>query len=278
MTEPTTNSAPQGALAGAVTTPDPATPDPATPAPAAAGWLQSLTDDSLRGSELLARYETVDALAKAHEETTRWARGRVPLPKGDDAAAREDFIAKARPAAASDYEVALPEGADGTRADAFREKAYQLGLMPWQAKELADWSNAFETDAVSRMGQAAQDELKTREINLGPAGYARTLAAIGNMMATAGIKDAETAMNGLESAFGAGAAFDMLAHFAGKTGELEKVDVADISMRTGTMQPDSAQAEIGRLMGDRDFMQKAQVAGTPEARKWADLNARAAGL
>lgn len=260
-------------------TPTP-TPSPTpTPTPSAPEWMGSLADEGLRTNETLARYGSVDDLAKGHVETMRWARGRVPLPAADDAQAREDFIGKARPAEWKDYDVAVPEGSGSERSDAFKQKAHQLGLLPWQAKELADWSNGFEADTLSRMTQSAKDELTTREINLGPAAYARSNAAIAAMFNQVdGIEgfDSNAVMKGMESAFGAGKAWDFLRWVAQKTGELDKVDGATVDLNLGSLTGPRAQAEINRLMGDKDFMAKAKQQGSAESKKWKDLQAAAA--
>jgi hypothetical protein len=261
-------------------TPAPApapTPAPAltpTPPPAFPEWQTKLTDETLRTNETLARYATVDDVSKALVETVTWARGRVPLPKADDEKGRADFIAKARPESPDKYEIPLREGdTDTTRADAFKAKAHELGLMPWQAKELADWSNNFEGDALSKMGQAAKDQLKEREMNLGPAAYSRAEEAIANMFDGIEGVERDKVLAGLESAYGAGPAFDFLLEQARKTGELDKVDGAAIALRLGTMNPQQAQEEINRLMGDSDFMTKAQDPKSAEGQRWEQLNA-----
>lgn len=231
-------------------------------------WLGTLTDEALRGNEHLARYKSIDDLAKGHVETMTWARGRVPLPKADDAKGREDFVAKARPEKWEDYEVPIGDGqTDTTRADGFKQKAHALGLMPWQAKELADWSNAYEGDAVSKMQQAAKDELTTREVNMGPAGFARGNQAITNMFAGIEGVEPDKVMAGLESAYGAGATYDFLLKMAQKTGELDKVSGEDISLRLGTMTKSQAQAELTRLDADKDFFDKAKLKDSPEYKK-----------
>ena len=263
-------------------TPSPtSTPTPTpTPAPAAAEWLGSLSDETLRGDETLWRYKSIDDLAKGHLETLRWARGRVPLPAADDAKGREDFVTKARPESWDKYEVSVPEGQGAERADAFKQKAHAIGLMPWQAKELGDWSNAYEADAMSRMTQAAKDELTTREVNVGPAGFVRVNEAIANMFGQVdGVDgfDSAKVMQGLESAFGAGQTWDFLRWVATRTGELEKVDGASVDLRLGSLTPQNAQKKIEQLMGDKDFMAKAAVAGSAEQKQWNDLNKAASG-
>lgn len=251
---------------------------------AAPEWLGSIGDEGLRANEHLSRYKSIDDLAKAHVETVNWARGRVPIPvpNDKDPAAFErtkaDFIAKARPESPDGYTIPLPEGqTDTTRADAFKAKAHELGLMPWQAEALATWDNNALADAQSLMGQKAKDELKTREMNLGPAAFARGQEAIAAMFDGIEGVDRNEVLSGLESAYGAGAAFDFLLEQARKTGELDKVDDAAISMRLGTMKPAQAQAEIERLMTDAAFMTKAAQANTPEHARWNQLNSLAAG-
>jgi hypothetical protein len=237
----------------------------------APAWQTSLTKEDLRGDETLARYKSVDDLATGHLETLKWARGRVPLPAADDEKGRLDFVAKARPDSADAYEIALPEGqTDTTMADGFRAKAFDLGLMPWQAKELGDWWNAQAVDAASKAGQGALDQLKERELNLGPAAYARAQEGIAALFDGVDGVERDSVLKGLESAYGAGPAFDFLLKMARKTGELDKVDGAAISLRLGTTTPDAAQQWLDDKMGDREFMAKAERAGTPENKQWED--------
>lgn len=277
---------PTSALAAALTTPPPAAPatppatgaetPPPAPPPPAPQWLTGLPED-LRGSEHLARYQSIEDLAKAHIETTNWARGRIPIPRADDAKSIEDFVAKARPEKWEDYKIDLAEGADTARADGFKQKAHELGLMPWQVEKLAAFDQAYMTDLQSKLQKQAVDELKTREVNMGPAGYNRALLAIDNMLASAGVTDLK-AVDALSQVAGAGVGFDLLAHFAKVTGELDKVGGHDLAMAMGAATPQSAQAEIDRLMLDREFMAKVGVPGSAEAKRWADLNAAAAGV
>ncbi|KPH59182.1 hypothetical protein [Novosphingobium sp. ST904] len=251
------------------------TPTPPPSPSAAPEWMGSLGDETLRTSETLSRYKSVDDLAKGHIETMSWARGRIPIPAADDAKGREDFIGKVRPEKWENYEVAVPEGSNTDRADAFKQKAHQLGLLPWQAKELSDWSNGFEADAVSKMTQTARDELTTREINIGPAGYQRTNEAIASMFnQVEGLEgfDSDQVMRGMESAFGAGQTWDFLRWVASKTGELDKVDGGAIDLALGNLKGPAAQAEINRLMKDSEFMEKAKQPGSPESKRWKDLN------
>jgi hypothetical protein len=233
--------------------------------------------------ERLARYGSVDDLAKAYMVTEKWATGRVALPKAGDEASRAEFYAKVRPATEAEYKFALPEGTpDGQSTpmiDAFRPFAHRIGLDAYQAEEISKWWNGQQAEAIGQAGQAARDELKALELEISPVGYNRRVAAVEAMLGQVQGFDADKvgkALTGLESAMGARPAMELLFHFAQATGELEKVDGAAIDLRMGTLSPEAAQQQINAKMGDAEFMRKAATAGTPEAQQWKAWNAAAA--
>lgn len=233
--------------------------------------------------ERLARYGSVDDVAKGLLNTEKWASGRVALPKAGDAVSREEFYAKVRPADAAEYKFALPEGTpDGQSSpmvDAFRPFAHRIGLDAYQAEEISKWWNGQQAEAIGASNQAAKDELKALELELTPVAYNRRLSAVEAMLGHVQGFDADkvgAALTGLESAMGARPAMELLFHLAQSTGELEKVDGAAIDMRMGTMTPQAAQEQINAKMNDAEFMKKAAVKGTPENKQWQAWNAAAA--
>lgn len=261
------NAAPQGEPGGGG--------EPA--APALPEWMGSLPDD-LRADQTLSRYKTVEELAKGFRETQSWARGRVAIPAGDDEAGWNEFSQKMRPEKAEDYNIPA-NGDDTAMADAFRAFAHDKGFHPRYAQGAAEFFNQYSADMVSKQTAASKAEVTSIELELGPQAYAQRIEATANMLRTAGLMDEKDNdfVVGLTSAYGAGKVMKGLFALAEKTGELGKVDPTAIGLRSGSMSKEGAQGEIDRLKGDRDFMTKAFVKGSPEALRWKELNLRAAG-
>lgn len=245
-------------------------------APALPEWMGGLPED-MRADTTLSRYKTVEDLAKGLRETQAWARGRVAIPGADDNDAWGEFAQRMRPEKPEDYNIPVA-GEDTAMADAFRAFAFEDGLHPRYATRVAEFFNQYSSDAVSKQAAAGKAEIQSIELELGPQAYAQRIEATANMLKNAGLMaegDTDFVV-GLTSAFGAGKVMKGLFALAEKTGELGKVDTTAIGLRTGGMTPDGAQAEIRAKMGDKDFMEKAKVKGTPEYDRWKDLNRRAA--
>ncbi|NLS27936.1 hypothetical protein S2M10_29380 [Sphingomonas sp. S2M10] len=246
---------------------DGGTPAPMpTPAPSGESWRDKfLTDAELRGSEHLSRYQSIDDLAKAHIQTVTWARGRVAIPKADDAEGFAEFVAKVRPEKAEDYVIAGPDGKPSETGEMFRPIFHEAGLHPQQAKVLTDKWNQLQADLASRQVQAGKDELTAIELELGPSAYNQRLAATENLLKSVGI-DIPNVANALEQVAGAGATMRALFALAEKTGELAKVDGVSTSIRGGAMTAEQAKAELDRQNSstDKAFIAKLGDKSTPE--------------
>jgi hypothetical protein len=258
---------------------DPAAPVAPVAAPAAApaapvapaGWLSGLSDENLRGNETLSRYQSVDDLAKAHVETTAWARGRIPIPT-DEAGFRE-LGEKLRPESADKYDIPVPEGDDPALAERFKAFAHETGLPPAWAKSVAEFSNREAGEAMSKMAATNGAELKGLELDYGPVGYQARLDAVGNMFAKMGIDNFD-AVTALEQSAGAGKALQAFFTMAESTGELAKVDTAGVALHMGTMTAAAAQKEVDSMFGNTETAAKLRDPGSAEAKKYKELVAR----
>lgn len=261
------NAAPQGGDGGNVEQNAPALPE----------WMGGLPED-MRADTTLSRYKTVEDLAKGLRETQAWARGRVAIPGADDNDAWGEFAQRMRPEKAEDYNIPVT-GKDTAMADAFRAFAHENGFHPRYATRAAEFFNQFSADQVSKQTAAGKAEVTSIELELGPQAYAHRLEATANMLRGAGLmaEGDNDFVVGLTSAFGPGKVMRGLFALAEKTGELGKVDTTAIDLRTGAMSKEAAQEEINAKMGDKDFMDKAKIKGTPEYDRWKNLNLRAAG-
>jgi hypothetical protein len=225
--------------------------------------------DELRNDPDLNRYKTAEDAAKAIKEIRAWGRGRIPVPAADDEAGWRELGEKLRPAAASDYDIPVPEGQDGALADRFRQFAHDTGMPPRWAKATAEFHNRNMSDVVSAEAAKGIEAVKAIEIELGPEAYARRIEATSQMLRGVGIDIPDFAV-ALQRISGAGPALRGLFALSERTGELDKVDPGNISMRLGTMTPQQAKSAREQAMGDPAWMAKAKVAGTPEANKWRD--------
>lgn len=229
-----------------------------------------LQTDDFKGRA--ARFATPVDMFKALTETQDWARGRVALPKEGDANSFAEFAAKIRPEKAEDYKIAVPEGQSTELADAFRPVAYDAGLHPQQVDKVVGFWNQMQSDLNSRQEQQGREQLKSVEMEMGEAAYTQRLEAADNMLRAAGIEVNDIGP-ALEKIGGdAGKAMKALFALAERTGELGKVDGVSVALRMGSMTPQAAQEHIDAHMNDKEFMAKAQTKGTPEAKKWDDLN------
>jgi hypothetical protein len=105
-------------------------------------WRSSLAPD-LRSDQTLAKYQGVDALAKAHIELQRTIGGRVKVPGENDA---PEVVAQFRkalgvPEAPDGYQLTRPDGFPADRWDAageaeFRKIAHAHGIPPKAAQEI----------------------------------------------------------------------------------------------------------------------------------------------
>lgn len=241
----------------------PAGQPPTGEPPALDRWQDKFLEPELRSSDALARYPTIDAMAKGLIETQNWARGRVSIPKADDATGFEEFASKIRPEKADDYQILGPDGAKSETGEAFRQTFHDVGLHPLQAQKLTEKWNQYQADIVSKATQSGKDEVHAIELELGPQGYNQRLAAVDSMLKGAGI-DVDDIAVALEQVGGAGKALRGLFTLAEKTGELAKVDGASIQMRMGNMTAEAAQAEVNRMSGDPLMAKKIEDKTTPE--------------
>lgn len=260
MTEPAPTPAPSPTPAPAAPPPPPAPaappppapaappPPPPPPAPPADRWQDKFLPEDLRGDETLATYNDIPSMAKALVETKAWARGRVAIPADGDDKAFAEFGAKLRPEKVEGYDIPVPEGMGTETADAFRAKAFEMGLPTRWARELAAWHNQQAADAASKQIQAGKDQMVAIELEMGTPAYNQRLSAVANMFKAMGTSDddAEAVMTQLQHGMEAGPAMKFLFSLAEKTGELEKVDGMEVGLRMGSITPEAAQAELDR--------------------------------
>ncbi len=304
MAEPTETATETAATAatalGGGAAPDPAPgPDPASksaaPAATALGggsetdWRTGLGE--LADHPSLKDYKDLGALAKSHVDLQRMlGENRLKVP-GEDAA-EEDiakfFNALGRPETPDGYELKapdnLPEGMAVPEAAtaAFRAKAHELGLTAKQAQDLYDWSHSVGAEAA---GQTTAERAKAFED--GRAALHAEWARAGKSP-DAMLHHARTAVR----TFGGkplmswmdttGAGDDpTFQRFFAAVGEAMSEHPLVTGQGAGAASAKSAQAEIDRLGGDREYLADLRGDNGDARRKaakerWKTLNDQAA--
>lgn len=132
-------------------------------------WMGSLPDD-LRGDQTLGRYKTLEAACRGLVETRTHVISRG-FPAYDDDWSPEKFSdfyhGIGWPKDPAEYEIEVPEGDDGSLADAFRPVAHKLGLTKAQAKAMADFHTAQITGAMDGFYAQGEQEIGALRAELG---------------------------------------------------------------------------------------------------------------
>lgn len=257
----------------------PAANEPPAP-PATPEWMQGFAEE-LRSDPDLIRYKTSEDMAKALKETRAWARGRIPMPGAEDEAGWTELGQRLRPEKAEDYAIELQDGTDPALADSFRAFAFDTGIPKRWAEATAMFFNEQTSKAMEQLGAANTAEVKALELELGPDGYARRIEATNRMLAAAGLEvdvaDAMAQLVGKDDkggpAPGAGKALRALFTLAEKTGELGKVDPADVQLRMGALRGDAALAKAAEMVASTDPQMIAALAkpDSPERKRYEAL-------
>lgn len=154
------------------TTPPVTTPEGTTPpvTPPGATWTATLTDESLRSHQGLAKFKDVDSLAKSYIELDKLRNERTGV-KPLTAESTPEEIAAYRtamgiPEKADGYEVgelAFPEDATPTQEQmgAFRSLAHTLHLTPAQVQGILQWYSQDVSQQWNSLQEARAGEVRT---------------------------------------------------------------------------------------------------------------------
>jgi len=241
-------------------------PAPAAAVPAAtAAWLDGLPDE-LKADKTLARFKTVEDLAKGVVERQAMLGNRIELPKADDPDSFTRFAAAIRPEKAEDYKIEVPEGQDAAFAESMRPIFHDIGLHPLQAEKLVAANNAYVAQQTAALEQAGQKEVADLEASMGKQEFAAAKMATNAWLTRMGIPvkfDTD-----LARLVGAGNSVRLLFDISARTGELGKVNDADMALALGSMTPEQAKAEAAKL--DHKALRNPN---SPESKKMAEYAA-----
>ncbi|MFZ5704919.1 MAG: hypothetical protein ACOY5R_06590 [Pseudomonadota bacterium] len=236
-------------------------------------WLGGLPED-LRGDATLSRYADIEALARGHIETKRLASSRVIVPgnDADDAAWDSFYGAIGRPADPADYQIQLPDGADGKLADQFRPIAHKLGLTPRQVEGLVGWNNELATTLQAEAASAAEARraeglasIEALKTELGP-NYAVQERLAQDAARKFGL-DGETADKLVET-LGDRKAVELFMRIGAAMGEHVRVDGGGGGFDAGGADPN---ATLTAKNQDAEWRAKVKIDGSPERQEYDRL-------
>jgi hypothetical protein len=220
---------------------------------AAPEWLGGLPDE-LRGDATLSRYKDVEALARGHIEARRIASSKLAVPAADAPAEAWNavFDQLGRPDSPDKYDIPLPQGQEASPvADAFRPIAHQLGLLPGQAKGLAEFWNGQMDATQAAYFAKGEEEIGALKSELG-ADYEAKKAAAKATYLKLGLPP-EFA-DELDQKVGSGALMRGFIKLAEATGEHRRVDGdGEAGLGAGL---ENAEAQLTALYADKSWREK----------------------
>lgn len=282
MTEATPTPTPTPTPAPAPTPSVDPTPTPTpSPAPGAAAlvpgsspeWMAGLPDE-LKADATLARYQSIDELARGHIEAHKLAKSKaVPLP-GDTDESRKAFADAVRGQTIEAYDFGeVPDVLDKSLVDGFRQFAFDSGLPPFMAKGAVDFvANALaaKVEDANKASVADVDKFKS---DYG-AGYDQKLAQVQQMIETftgTPLELTEAELNRADIKLGSGALVKFMFALHDRIGDVAPAGGGEMSTGIAHVAPANAEATLNEKMRDAAWRAKAKQAGSAEAREAAQL-------
>ncbi len=271
MTEatPAPTPAPEATPAPAPAAPATPTPTPAAAAltpPASPEWMTSLPEE-LRADATLARYQSIDELARGHIEAHKLAKSKaVPLP-GDTDESRKAFADALRPQSVDAYDFGeVPDVLDKGLVDGFREHAFKIGLPPHMAKEAVDFYAGAVAAQVEAANKASVADVDAFKKDYGPQ-YDAKLAKVQDMIAAftgSPLELTEADMNRADIKLGSGNLVKFMFALHDRIGDLAPAGDGGLPTGLTAVSPEQANAVWSAKMKDAAWRQKAKTPGTPE--------------
>jgi hypothetical protein len=225
-------------------------------------WMaQSGIPADLMSDANLVRTPDVPTLARRFVESQtkigdlgRQMEGKLAIPAVDAGpeAWAPVFDKLGRPKDATAYELPTPDGKDTAMTTAFRPIAHQLGLLPGQAKGVAEFYNAQVTAAMDSHLQKGNDEIAALKAEMG-ARYEPAKEAAKRVYEKLGLPP-EFA-DELDTKVGSGALLKGFMQLARQTGELALVD-GDDPGQFGGVADKNAEATLDAKMADKGWREK----------------------
>lgn len=194
----------------------------------------------------------------------------VVLPKdGDPPEAWNDVFTKlGRPAKAEEYELPVPEGQPKELANKASQWFHKLGIPKGAAVKLAEQFNAYglemSTAQQAQVIEAHNKQVADLKAEWG-ANYDSNTLLVDKAAQTFGMGEKE--LSALKQVMGPGAAMKFLHNIGSKLGAEGRFVEGQGGSSDPVMSPAQAQAEIGRLLKDKSFVQQWNSTSDPKARQ-----------
>ena len=248
-----------------------AEPTPISSAPAAGtvpqstpttDWLSGAPDDITGFVQNKGWKTPVDAITsykqlEKHMGTPADKLLRLPdFDKADPAEVGQFYNKLGRPADPSGYEIPVPEGVDGSFAEAARVKFHELGLTAKQAKELTEWTNQYGQGVVSQQQETYKETIAAENESLRKewgSAYDQEIGAAKNAAKALGLSPEK--IDKMEQSLGFADLMRTMANIGKRIGE-DKFVSGDVTGGNGVLTPAGAQARIKQLQGDKEWTAK----------------------
>lgn len=226
----------------------------------ALSWLGEAPSEDVAGYVTNKGWKDPGAVVESYRNLeTKFGADRagrtVVLPADDasDTEKAEFYTRLGRPESPEQYEVAAPEGDDGSFAKWAKEQFFNNGLNATQAKTLTEGYTEFARAAAEKQRESyrmqVEADLTALKSEWGAA-YDQKVAGAKNAAKALGLK-AEV-IDKIEEAAGFGDLMRFMDTVASKIGEDEFVSDGD-STATGQLTPEDARAQLRALQHDKDF-------------------------
>jgi hypothetical protein len=233
-------------------------------------WYSTIKNEETKGWFANKNFPDLDATAESYRnlEKLLGSDSRVILPKdpADKAGWDKVWNQLGRPEAADKYKFPVPEGYEANKEliGGFSKIAHEAGITQAQAETVFKWYMEAEKAQQSQASVSSETDLNTLKGEWGAA-YDQKIE-LGKRAAREFGVDAAT-LEKIEGAVGTGTLLKMFANIGSKLGE-HKIE-GDAPTGFGKT-PEQAHAEISRLQGDTQFMQR-YMSEDPKVRESAIL-------
>lgn len=274
MTEATPTPTPAAnPAADPAATPSP-TPGAAAVTPGSSPeWMATLPDE-LKGDATLARYQSIDELARGHIEAHKAAKAKaVPLP-GDTDESRKAFADAVRGQTLEAYDFGeVPAVLDKGLVDGFRQFAFDSGLPPFMAKGAVDFVAGAMAAQIEEANKASLADVDKFKASYG-SGYDQKLAQVQQMIETftgTPLELGEGELNRADMKLGSGALVKFMFALHDRIGDVAPAGGGEMPTGIANVAPANAEATLNQKMKDAAWRAQAKVAGSAENREAAQL-------
>lgn len=232
-------------------------------------WLGSLSED-LRSDATLARYQSIEDLARGHVEAHKLAKSKaVPLP-GDTDESRKAFADALRQQSVDAYDFGdVPETMDKGLVDGFREWAFAEGVPPHWAKGVVDHYAGAMQQRVDAANQASLADVDGFKKDYG-SGFDAKVAQVRQMLEDftgTALELTDEDRNRFDIRLGSSTLLKYMFAVHDRIGDLAPAGEGAAAAGVASVAPANANATFDAKMKDAEWRKKALTPGTQEHRE-----------